>query len=82
MALTEKKKKTLTLYSDPYPYTNQNHYPNPNLNEKLDLLPYMVMSRDITWPKQFLAVTYQGSILTLRHVGWFRISVQKYVDPI
>ena len=64
------KIKTLTLYSDPYPYTNQNHYPNhnPNPNEKLYLFPYMVMSRDITWPKQFLPVTCQGSFLTLRHV--------------
>ena len=51
--------KTLTLYSDPYPNTNQNpnpnHSPNPNPNVKFDLFPYMAMSRDITWPTQFLA---------------------------
>ena len=35
--------KTLTLYSDPYP------------NVKYDILPCMAMSRDITWPTQFLA---------------------------
>ena len=51
--------KTLTLYSDPYPNTNQNpnpnHSSNPNPNVKFDLLPYMAMSRDIIWPTQFLA---------------------------
>ena len=59
---SEGKSKTLTLYSDPYPYTNQNHYPNhnPNPNEKLYLLPYMVMSPDITWPKQFFARNLSG----------------------
>ena len=52
----------LLCHSDPYPYTNQNHYPNhnPNPNEKLDLLHYMVMSRDITWPKQFFARNLSG----------------------
>ena len=32
--------------------------------------------------RSFLPITGQGSILTLRerHVGWFGISVQKYVD--
>ena len=44
--------KTITLYSDPYPNTNQNpnpnHSPDPNPNVKFDLLPYMAMSRDIT----------------------------------
>ena len=70
--------KTLTLYSDPNPFPNQN--PTPNPNEKFDLLPYIAMSRDVTWPKQFLPITFQGRILILRHVGWFWISVQKYVD--
>ena len=37
------------------------------------------MSRD---QGSFLPITCQGSILTLRHVGWFGITIQKYVDLI
>ena len=59
--------QTLTLYFDPYPNTNlnpnPNHNPNPNPYEKFDLLPYTAMSRDVTWPKQFLPITCQGTIL-------------------
>ena len=51
---------TLTLYSDP----NQNHNSNPN--EKFDLLPYIAMSSD---QSSFLPINFQGSILTLHHVG-------------
>ena len=65
--------KTLTLYSDP----NHNHNPNPNHNQTLTITknltfslkwPCHVMSRD---RRSFLAITGQGSILTLRerHVG-------------
>ena len=56
--------KALTLYSDPNPYPNQNPNqnpnPDPNPNEKFDLLPYIDMSRDVTWPKQFFAYNFSG----------------------
>ena len=56
--------KTLTLDSDPYPNTNQNpnpnRNPNPSPSDKIDLLHYMAMSRDITWPTQFFAHYLSG----------------------
>ena len=45
--------------------------------------PFLPFSRAlITWPpeKQFSPITPQGCIFTLRHAGWFGISVQKYVE--
>ena len=66
--------KALTLYSDHYPNTNQNpnQNPNPNPNEKFDLLPYMAMSRDITWPKQFLAHNFSGKLFNPTSCGVIR----------
>ena len=68
--------KTLTLYSDPYPNTNQNpnpnHSPNPNPNVKFDFLPYMAMSRDITWPTQFLAHNFSDNHFNLTSCGVIR----------
>ena len=56
--------QTLTLYSDPNPYPNQNPNqnpnPDPNPNEKFYLLPYIDMSRDVTWQKQFFAYNFSG----------------------
>ena len=40
---------------------------------------HVTLSRD---QGSFYHITCQGSILTLRHIEWFGISVQKYVDLI
>ena len=68
--------KTLTLYSDPYPNTNQNpnpnHSPNPNPNVKFDILPHMVMSRDITWQTQFLAHNFSEKHFNTTSCGVIR----------
>ena len=71
--------KTLTLYSDPNPFPNQNPDPNPTLtanpNEKFDLLPYIVMSRDVTWPNQFFA--YNFAVKHFNPTSWGVIRNQR-----
>ena len=78
------KIKTLTLYSDPTITLTTTI--TQTTTKTLTLMrnstfslkwPCHVMSRDRC---SFLPITCQGSISTLRHVGWFGISVQKYVD--
>ena len=77
--------KTLTLYSDPNHNQNPNPNPNPNPkpNEKFDILPFIAMSRDATWPMQFFAYNFSGKHFNHTSCGVIRrfgISVQKYVD--
>ena len=77
--------KTLTLYFGTYHNTltktltvtiTQTLTLTRNLTFFL-IWPCHVMSRD---QSSVLPITCQGSILTLRHVGWFGINVQKCVD--
>ena len=62
--------------SDPKPNLNQNQSPNPNPNpnpnEKFDLLPYIAMSRDVTWPKQFFAYNFSGKHFNSTSCGVIR----------
>ena len=56
---------------------NPNHNPNPNPSPKQSNSCLTSLSRD---QNSFLPTTLQGSIFTLRHGGWFGISVQKYTN--
>ena len=62
---------------NPEAIQNPNHNPNPNPSPKQSNSCFISLSRD---QNSFLSVTLQGSTVTLRHGGWFGISVQKYTD--
>ena len=69
------------------PNPNIGHHPNPNPGPNVNPNPNpRRRERNIRltgWSRDqisFLSITSQGSIFTLRHVGWFGISEQKYVD--
>ena len=61
------------------PNPNPDPYPNPNPSRQERNIRLTGWSRDQI---SFLPITSssQGSIFTLRHVGWFGISEQKCVD--
>ena len=61
----------------PNPNPDPNPNPNPNPSHRERNIRFTGLSRDQI---SFLPITSQGSIFTLRHVGWFGISEQKYVD--
>ena len=64
----------------PKSYPTPNPFPNPNPTVKWSLFSRLAKhkSRDLL-KSSFLLIAPQGCILTLRHAGWFRISVKKYV---
>ena len=76
------------LFQYHYPNQNFNHQPNPNPDPYPNSNPNPSRQerkiRLTGWSRDqisFLPITYQGSIFNLRHVGWFGISEQKYIDP-
>ena len=78
---------TERLFQYHYPNHNFSHQPNPNPDPHPNPNPNTSrQERNIRlagWSRDqisFSPITSQGSIFTLRHVGWFGISEQKYVD--